>query len=284
MRLIWMVIVVFYSLNASAAQPWWVDAKEAVELAPTALVLDTRGAPAFGMGHPEGAIRVTWQQFSRTEKDHRGELLPAAALQTELRRVGVRAEQTVLVLADPEAWGEDGRIVWMLRAAGHTRAFAVDGGYPAWKRAGGPTRMGASAAVARGDFVVAMRDELVATPGEVRALIGTTAQLVDTREAREFKGATPYGESRGGHVPGAVHLHFRELMTPDGRVRPREEVLSVLAQRGIDPSKPLVPYCTGGIRSGWMTMVLRGYGLDAANYAGSMWQWASLPAAEFPLE
>ena len=44
--------------------------------------------------------------------------------------------------------------------------------------------------------------------------------LLDVREPREYAGETPYGESRGGHVPGAKHLFYKALLESDGKVLP----------------------------------------------------------------
>lgn len=283
MRVFLMLFVLMIGGPVQAAESWLVDAPSAIASVGSALILDTRGSAAFALGHPEGAVRVTWEQFSRTEKHHRGELLAPAALEAELQKIGVRGDQKVVVVGDPDAWGEDGRIVWMLRAAGHKSAFAVDGGYPAWKSAGGATKMGGSAALKKGDFRVELVDELYATVGEVREALTRETLLIDTREKREFDGETPYGEQRGGHLPGAKHLHFKDLLGKGGKLKTPAEIQTLLNGRGIVKKTPIITYCTGGIRSGWMTMVLRSLGYNASNYAGSMWQWSSLPVEQFPL-
>jgi thiosulfate/3-mercaptopyruvate sulfurtransferase len=78
-------------------------------------------------------------------------------------------------------------------------------------------------------------------------------------------------------------LHYRDLLAADGKLKAPAEIEGLLAARGIVKKTPIVSYCTGGIRSGWMTMVLQSLGYDASNYAGSMWQWSSLPPEQFPL-
>ena len=45
---------------------------------------------------------------------------------------------------------------------------------------------------------------------------------------------------------------------------------------GLRDDTIVVAYCTGGIRSGFMYMVLRWCGYERAqNYDGSWWEWAS---------
>lgn len=260
---------------------WVVDAETALAIvADGAVVLDTRGRLAFATGHLPGAVRVDWSEFSQSGAAG-GRLLPRRPLQRAIRKVGVRVGQPVIVVGDPpDDWGEDGRIVWMLRTVGHTKTAFVSGGIDALKRAGAELTM-AHSTVAAGDFVL-NGATFTATSRDVR---DGTGLLIDTREAREFKGATPYGESRPGHVPGAKHLHYKALMNRDGTVKSAEQVRATLQKLGAGASTKIITYCTGGVRSAWVVAVLRSAGFSKVkNYAGSMWEWSAADPKSHPLE
>ena len=108
--------------------------------------------------------------------------------------------------------------------------------------------------------------------------------IIDTRERREYEGGTPYGETRGGHVPGAVHLHYRSLLRKDGRLRSPGALKRLLQKAGISSNKEIIAYCTGGVRSGYVVAVLAHLGFSKVlNYAGSMWAWAAADAKQHPL-
>ena len=79
----------------------------------------------------------------------------------------------------------------------------------------------------------------------------------------------------------------RELGVSEGTIRQRLKrlkdsgILKVAA--GIDPDRPVIAYCTGGVRSAWAALVLSRAGVATANYDGSMWEWAadaSLPMTD----
>lgn len=285
MRIFVFFIMIFIALPLQAAESWLLSADKAVAMLPNATVLDTRGAAAFALSHVKGSTRVAWQQFSKSDAPDRGELLPDQALKAAIEAVGVRNDRYVIVVGTHDAWGEDGRVVWMLRAAGHASVFMVDGGYDALKKAGAKTGPGLSASGKNGDFNIRWNTKLLATAKDVTAAIGTTTVILDTREKREYDGKTPYGESRGGHVPGAKHLWFKELLNQKtGKLLPRKNIEKKLAELGVTRETPVITYCTGGIRSGWLTAVLVSLGYQAANYPGSMWQWSSQSVQEFPLE
>ncbi len=279
-------------LDPSAA-PWVVDAQRAlVDVGEGALLLDARAADQYAAGHVEGAVAVQWQLFSAEGDIERGRLHPDdAVLQAAVDGLGVRGDTPVRVVGDPVlGWGEDGRIVWMLRTLGHDDVALVDGGHAALAAAGAAV-VTAVAPAPTADFTIQRRDDWSIETPALRALVADGAVqrgdvvLIDAREAREYAGETPYGERRGGHVPGAAHLHYRDLLTPQGFLRPVAELQSLLAERGAQPAAPIVVYCTGGVRSGWFVAALSALGYaDVRNYPGSMWAWAAGPPEAFPLE
>lgn len=279
--------------STATALDWVVEAKEAKQMLEEAsgevTILDVRSKRAFRQAHLERAQRVTWQEFSRASgKDH-GELLRKdSVLQHRLRRAGVSDDVPVLVVGDPlEGWGEEGRIVWMLRTLGHEKAALVDGGHEALVGLGLEIEKGEAKKVAAGDFQVRRTSAFSVTRREVKAsLESKEATFIDTREAREFAGKTPYGEARGGHLPGAWHLYFSDLLDERGEILEPAQIEARLRAMGITrKTQPIIAYCTGGIRSAWVVAVLQDAGYTGAkNYAGSMWQWAAASEEEHPLE
>jgi thiosulfate/3-mercaptopyruvate sulfurtransferase len=281
-----------YVSSRSAGHRWILSGPDAAKLlAAGAVVLDVRAVELHAASHPVGALPVTWQEFSRSEDPERGRLLADDdRLTLRLQALGISANIPVVVVGQPlGGWGEDGRLVWMLHTLGHPNSALVDGGLLALTGAGVIMTDQPTQSPTPGDFVVArqadwnigrdaLRDLWLADPPD-------EVVLVDTREPREFEGATPYGESRGGHVPGAVHLHWSELVNSFGYLLGAETLLGVLAQRGITPDRTIVTYCTGGVRSAWLVTLLTDLGFpQTQNYAGSMWEWSASDPTTYPLE
>jgi thiosulfate/3-mercaptopyruvate sulfurtransferase len=271
---------------------WIISPKEAMtRIAKGAVVWDTREAKDYNKGHIKGALHTTWQHFSQSKAPNQGKLLTSdSTLNSKIRALGISPNTDLIVYANPaQGWGEEGRIVWMMRSFGHTKAVFVDGGYQALLDAGAAKSTNKPPAPKAGTFVIKRNATWSVDRPQLQSLVSkksfaSSMVLVDTRELREYQGGTPYGESRGGHVPEAKHLYFKDLVNAVGKLLPRATLLSRLAQKGIVPSKPVVAYCTGGIRSGWFVALLYDLGFkDVKNYAGSMWEWASQPANSHPL-
>lgn len=285
-----MVSLILVTAAPAAAGDVFVSVSEAEALrARGAVLLDARGAEGFGGGHLPDSAPLAWTEL-RDRGGNEGSLSAStAALQQKLRAAGVSSGAPVVVYdAGYSGWGEAGRIWWTLSYLGHDDVYILDGGVSAWEAAGRALSR-EPATTATGDFVArpdaSQRIGLEGVSSAVADCQGGACGVVfwDTREAREYGGATPYGEARGGHLPGAVGLHYKQLLDSQGRLRPEAELRALLSQAGITPDRQIVPYCTGGVRSAFAAAVLEELGYaSVANYDGSMWEWAADP--QRPLE
>jgi thiosulfate/3-mercaptopyruvate sulfurtransferase len=271
---------------------WVVSAEEAKELIERdATVLDVRNSISWLLGHISGAVHVTWQQFSQQQSPNKGKLIEnPEILEEKLRGVGICNNKPVVVLGNPaHNFGEEGRIVWMLRTLGHSQAVFVDGGHSALVKAGIPIVWGmiqpkpGDFAMQRTSLWEIQRDELKANLTAKE--ISQDLIVIDTREAKEYAGTPAYGEPRGGHLPGAVNFYFQDLKDAKGNLLPRDQIIDKLERLGIQHHTPIITYCTGGIRSAFFTAVLVDLGFNnVKNYAGSMWEWSAFPENHYPLE
>jgi thiosulfate/3-mercaptopyruvate sulfurtransferase len=261
------------------------------------IVLDARPAADYAAGHITGAINVKWQTFAAVSPGTPGDpgwgvLKSASEIGALLGNLGIDATKEVVVYADaPDGWGEDGRIVWMLRMAGVTNARMLDGGYKAWLAGGyaisadSPTPTATLFALSDLDGTYTVdKAWIVANMGR------SDVKIVDARAADEYAGAIKYNEKRGGHIPGAINLPFNTtLFVNDGGnitgfFKSPEQLDAVFTAAGLQKSDTIVSYCTKGIRSAMMTMALRMAGYtNAVNYDASFYEWAgdaTLPVAK----
>ena len=284
------MIAVLLQQRLALAGPVFVSVDQAqVLLERGAAVIDARSVEAWQQGHLPGSAPLPWPSL-RDQGLRDGALRVGrlsddmGRLQRALREAGLREGAPVLVYdAGAGGWGEAGRAWWTLVYLGHADTWILDGGLPAWVAAGGALQEG-DGRPARGDLVVRPQEPLRTRLSELDQAMETQgAVLWDSREAREFAGATPYGEARGGHLPGAVHLWFHDLLQADGTLLPEAELRSLLQARGLRPEDRIIPYCTGGVRSAFAMAVL--VHLDyprVAHYDGGTWEWSLSP--DRPLE
>ena len=271
---------------------WIVSAAQAQQLIEQgATILDSRNVLIWLVGHIPNAIHISWKQFSQSSF-HKGKLIEnSKILEQKLSKLGICNNKPVIVIGNPTFpcyFGEDGRIVWMLRSLGHQFTAFVDGGEAALTKIGLPITLEITQPKI-GDFSVKPNDFWLMQQTELHNQILTQKipklKIIDTRSPQEFSGATPYGEQRGGHIPNAVNFHFKDLLDRQGYLLPSQQIIAKLNDLGITTDTPIVTYCTGGVRSGFFVAVLTNLGFtNVKNYAGSMWEWSSSAASQYPLQ
>ena len=185
------------------------------------------------------------------------------------------------MLGEPEnGWGEDGRVLWELREAGCENVKIVDGGITAMKDIGVDVKADIKAPE-KSDIEVTeldqshdiMTEELQKNYGEYT--------IVDTRTPKEYDGAVLYDEAQGGRLPGAVNIPYTELFQSDGTLKDNDSITKMFEEKGIKKDDKVVTYCTGGIRSAYVQLVLEMCGYEYTyNYGQSFWRWAVVGEVE----
>lgn len=239
-----------------------------------AVVLDARDAASFAQGHVPGAQMYAWQGTTG-EGASRGRLKPdLQAIANALAALGVDTGRPALIYGAVAAgWGEEGHAAWLLALLGHPEIALLDGGFAAWRAAGRPV-VTSHTRPTPGRFDVRLRADLRAD----RDHVGRARQVIDVRSLMEFRGATPYGELRGGRIAGARHVDWRSLVDESGRLLSAARVARALTDVGIDPSDEIVTVCSCGVRSAFAAVALSARGVTRVrNYDASMAEWAADP-------
>lgn len=257
---------------------------------PRVVVLQVGGdRGAWRAGHVPGAGFVLAGDVSETAGGLPSELPPRAAIARTFAAAGVHDGARVVLYGEamPVA-----RAALALAAIGHARVSLLDGGLARWKREG---RALDTADVRPRPGRLTVRPApagLIVDAEWVRARGGDGgATLLDVRTADEFLGRGPQRNGSDGHVPGARHVDWTELLEGGDRTdlafRPRATLDSLLRARGIPAAREgagratVATYCTVGQRAavGWLAARLLGY--DARVYDGA---WVDWTARKLPID
>jgi thiosulfate/3-mercaptopyruvate sulfurtransferase len=195
-----------------------------------------------------------------------------------MRDAGVDSGRPVVVCDD--AGGTiAARAWWLLRHHGHGDVTVLDGGLPAWTRAGQPTDTGEpTGPVSRGDFS--------GSPGQMGTLDADGAAtlasdpgavLLDARQAERYQGASEPIDPRAGHIPGARHRSTRDNLDADGRFLDSVRLAETFEAIGATAEVRVGAYCGSGVTAAHEVLALELAGIPAALYPGSWSEWSSDP-------
>lgn len=252
------------------------------------IFVDCRGEKDAKKGTVEGAIALTWKELSRCGEsfgeagdEEWGKIPEAADYAKRLSSYGLEKDKEIITIGyTTDGWGDDGRIVWQLVAAGYENVKMVDGGFEALKEADVPMQKGASepkAATVKVDEIdmthVMETEELERNYDEYVVL--------DVRTEKEYDGATKYGEAKGGHLPNAIFFPYTEIFEKDATLKSKTEIVQMLEELGVEKDDKIVTYCTAGIRSAYVQLVLEMCGYENTwNYDQSFWRWCVVNEVE----
>jgi thiosulfate/3-mercaptopyruvate sulfurtransferase len=244
----------------------------------------------FRRGHIPGALRWFWKNLCWHATDR--EFVTPDALAARLGPQGISADTTLVLYGDPVQYGT--YAFWSLTMAGHADLRLLDGGRTKWIAENHPvtTEVAEFAAV---DYIPQPGNTKMRVGREnVRAHLGDPHRLLlDVRSPEEYSGERvmeygkfDHGAERGGRIPGAVHLYFRELLNADDSFKSPEQLREILNGVGANPqqAEEIVCYCRLSHRAtlAWTTMThVLGYS-GVKIYDGSWTEWGSIVG--YPVE
>ncbi len=241
-------------------------------------IIDARPDKDYNQGHIPGAVNATWQSWCNMQgkpgEAGWGVVLPKDELAAKIGALGISGDKPVIVYAQPPGWGEEGCILWMLKMAGVKDAKMLDGGYAAWEAANNEISQEAAKPSTAVFSIASLDENLTADTEYIKNNLGKV-KIVDSRSEKEYTGATDYGEARGGHLPGAISIPFENMFNKDNTLKDSDQLKQMFTAAGLKTDDDIVTYCTAGIRSAHMALVMRMVGFEKArNYDASFYEWA----------
>jgi len=256
----------------------------------------------YRRGHIPGAIPLDWHEDLSWTNAHgvRDLLLPPAPFAAVMEAAGIDDHTRVVAYAETDHAGA-ARLWWALHYYGHTQIAILNGGWTKWVAEGREVSTEPPHPVpAR--FSTRPQPAWLATAAEIERAVKESkslVRLVDTRPAEQYAGQaiwTPEGSlpfppgqnwlqlpdgrvMRGGHIPGALHLHAASTLSPSDWTFRDPAVIHALAQtRGLETAQRIITYCGVGISAslGLFALHLGGY-RHLALYDASWEEWGTDP-------
>lgn len=228
-------------------------------------------------GHIPNAIYLNTESLRISRGGVPARLLPPERLAEIFGAIGIGNEHTVVVYSSSaEAFSYATYVAFVLEFLGHRAIGVLDGGFEKWQAEGRPV-VQEFPKVHPTRFVLNVNPSLRADWLTVQSAIQKGGvQLLDARDPKVFA---------AGHIPSARNAPLRENLQGEKVLtwRDKETLMARLKALGIDPTKPIIPYCTSGREASQLWFTLRHVlGLPhVAVYDGS---WIDWTARQLPKE
>lgn len=252
------------------------------------LIVDCQWDPnAYLRAHIPNAVMRPGHPFVKRKNEDGTitENMPDEEEFAEMRRqMGITPEKLVVIY---DEWGNHfaSRLWWLLTNHGHKQVKVLNGGWQAWVAAGFPISFTEIKPQIFESVSVSQCDESAFV--DVKELLNNYDnplwQVIDVRTKDEYEGTDEsWGNKRLGHIPGAIHLEWKEMLKPSSEqegvriFKNDREMEQKLQSAGVSRDKTIVVHCQSGVRAASMAFSLRllGYN-DVRVYDASMAEWAN---------
>lgn len=237
------------------------------------LINKTQGSEAYRQGHIPGAYFLDLEQDLSSEIGRHGGRHPLPDPETltqKLRAAGVN-RQSVIVVYDDSRMGYAAHAWWLLGYLGHTQVLILDGGFTGWIASGGALDR-RKPALKSGNFKARLQSDWIVNREEI-VEAGPAFTLIDSRDAKRYRGEEEPIDPIAGHIPGALNYFWQDATTEQGFIKPDD------AQRkrweNLTQRDNLVVYCGSGVTACVNILSLELSGIKAKLYPGSWSDWCS---------
>ncbi|MDD1746293.1 MAG: sulfurtransferase [Methanomassiliicoccales archaeon] len=247
---------------------------------PELRIVDTRSSYDYGKGHVQNAVNIELFDIVRSWGGLPAMCIPQERFEGLMSSKGIGKDTTV-VAYDNFGGLFSARLLWTLEHFGHKKVKVYDGSIKTWLDAGNSFSF--TIPKVKTTRYRAGHDEgnLATKEWIIDHLKDKGVKYLDVRREGEYSGKMAFGK-RGGHIPGAVHIHWLEAIDPrTAKFKKPDELRRMYEMSGLTPDKEVVVYCWMGLRASHGYMMLRLLGYPKVRTYDSSWsEWGDAEGCE----
>ncbi|MFD1162345.1 sulfurtransferase [Hwangdonia seohaensis] len=198
--------------------------------------------------------------------------------QKEARALGIN-NNSAIVISDDKGIYSSARVWWLFKAFGHSNVAVLNGGFPAWLKAGFPSETFKNYSGNTGDFVSKLQPKAMQFFEDVsKASKEKTHKIIDARSTARFNCAEPEPRVglRMGTIPNSKNIPFKNLLNDDGLLKSEKELQDIFSEV-INERDKVIFSCGSGITACVLALgaEISGY-KNMSVYDGSWTEWGTL--------
>jgi thiosulfate/3-mercaptopyruvate sulfurtransferase len=227
------------------------------------------------MGVPGARKMDLKKDFSDSEAPFPNTMPPPDQFEKSARALGIN-HSSLLVVYDRHGIYSCARAWWLFLIMGHKNVFILDGGLPAWEKAGYAVKELGDYKGLVGNFKVDYeKGKMVDYQYVLDRLQNSATQIIDARSSGRFTAAVPEPREgmRGGHIPSSSNIPINELLE-DGKFKSDEEIRKTFESANAE-NKELIFSCGSGVTACVLAAAAHKVGYQNLKvFDGSWTEWA----------
>lgn len=271
-----------YDRANSLAEPEWLWEHRDD---PNVRVVDCSDPAGYARAHIPGSVRLRGDEMSSTvpadwlkDRDDPLHVMKPEAFADLMARCGVSVATTVVAYDDYNGTAAT-RLWWVLTFYGHADVKVLNGGWQRWVDEGRPVAI-RETTPERGSFTPRPREALRVRLDELMLRYSDPdVRIVNVLWPGMYAGTVnPFENKRVGHIPGSINLPIERFFADEHipRLKPANELRTVLAEAGLSGDTDTVVHCHAGVRTTMAIFVMWLLGWDRVRaYEASMAEWAN---------
>ncbi len=273
------VIVFFLLVTNIVAQGDIITAKQYKELKKNTdnlTVIDASKSKLYKKAHLKGAINVPYKILNQKDGEVKGLMKSPEELSKTLGDKGI-SDKDIIVVYDEGSQKYSSRVYWVLKYLGAKDVKILHKDNKSWRKARLPLTSTPTKSAVK-TFEVNLESSILATIDFIESnLNNENVVLIDARGTEEYSGVMDEKKNKysKGHLPGAVHISFKDVLNEDKSFKSKEELQKIADTNGFIPGKTYIVYCKTGVKASVVFVALKNI-LDYPNvklYDGAYLEW-----------
>ena len=238
------------------------------------VIIDASKASSYKTSHIKGAVNIPHTTLYKSG-DIEGLIKSPEELAKFFGSKGISDKNTI-VLYDGGSQKYSTRVYWVFKYLGAKNVKILHKDMNQWKKVRVPlTRMPAAAKPTT--FTANVDKSVYVDMAYVKTnLANDNVKIVDARTKAEFNG-TSDNPTSDGHIPGAINLDHKDLLTDSEAFKTKDAIAAVAAQAGISAGNEIILYCRTSVRGAVLYVAFKeilGYS-NVKIYDGAYTEWAT---------
>ncbi|MCI0860081.1 MAG: sulfurtransferase [Chloroflexi bacterium] len=217
----------------------WVDGHKGDA---NVVIVDCDVEAGYNRGHIPSAVMVP-DNFEKNPDSGRVHIMNPDQFAAMCQGLGI-GDDSLVVTYDNAQGLTAARLWWALNYYGHTNVKVLNGGWRRWVSEGLKVDFARPSANTGVKFTPTANEAIMCRLDELKDGYNKPDVVVwDVRSDGEWDGSASRGNKRVGHVPGAVHLEWFNMIDRDThQFKAADEIRRILTEHGITPDKTVYSY------------------------------------------